>query len=543
MSNDKLIRGTLILTLATIVSKVLGLIYVIPFTAMVGVDGYILFEYAYKPYAIMISLSTMGIPLAVSKFVSKYNELGDYKMGRLMLKRGMILLTITGVFWFFTLYLSAPLIAESLVGKTDGTGNSVEDVIFVVKMVSFALIIVPPMALIRGFFQGYQRMEPTSLSQMFEQLARVVFILIGGYVVLYVFHYDKTIAVGIATLGAFVGAIVGMWILIRYWNKSKKELNELVESGKQGTEMKSWDMFKELFSYAIPFVFVGLAIPIYQAVDTFMVNKALMGIHYSLEEAEKVNSIISLIQKIILIPLSLATAFGLSLVPAITKSFISNDTQLLHQQITKTFQVVLYLTVPAVAGMMILSDEIYALMFGVKHVAIGGPLLLGYAPVALVYSLFTITAAMLQGMNKHKFAVISLFIGLVVKVIINIPMIHMFEAMGTVWSTNIGFAITIGINLWMIKKAGQYQYRNIIVQGLYILGLVLVMVIGVAIAKLLNPVIAQLFASVYMQYFVEGMMGIGVGGFLYLFASLQTPIFREVFGQRFQFLDKMKIKK
>ena len=543
MSNDKLIRGTIILTMATIVSKVLGLIYVVPFTAMVGVDGYILFEYAYKPYAIMISLSTMGIPLAVSKFVSKYNELGDYRMGRLMLKRGMILLTVTGVFWFFALYLSAPLIAESLVGKTDGTGNTVEDVIFVVKMVSFALIIVPPMALLRGFFQGYQSMEPTGLSQMFEQLARVAFVLIGGYLVLYVFHYDKTLAVGIATFGAFVGAVVGMWILVRYWNKQKKELDLLVESSPKTEEMKSWDMFKELFSYAIPFVFVGLAIPIYQAADTFMINKALMGINYSLADAEKMNSIISLIQKIILIPMSLATAFGLSLVPAITKSYTSDDKALMHQQITKTFQVVLYLTVPAIAGMMILSNEIYALMFGVKYVSLGGPLLVGYAPVAIVYSLYTVTAAMLQGMNKHKFAVMSLLVGLVVKIVINIPMIHMFESMGTVWSTNIGFAISILINLWMIKKEGDYSYRNIGIQTAYIFGLVLVMVVGIMLCKLFNPVIEHLFSSVYLRYLVEGAIGIGVGGFVYLFASLQTPIFREVFGQRFAFLDKMKIRK
>lgn len=541
MSSDKLIRGTLILTLATLISKILGLVYVIPFTAMVGTDGYILFEYAYKPYGIMISLATMGLPLAVSKFVSKYNELGDYRMGRIMLKRGMVLLSVTGFIWFLILFFSAPAIAHSLVGNSDGTGNKLEDVVFVIRMVSVALIIVPPMALLRGFFQGYQYMTPTAISQVIEQFVRVAMILIGGLVILNLLDLSKTVAVGFATFAAFVSAVVAMWILLRYWKKNKSQLDEKLKESKTVVQMNTYAMFKELFSYAIPFVIVGLAIALYQMADTFMINKALIDVNYSLEKAEEVNSVVALVQKVILIPMALATAFALSLVPAITQSFTAKNMELLHHQIKKTFQINMYLTFPAVAGLMILADEIYAMMFGTGTLEMGGHALLWYAPIAIVYTFFTVTAAMLQGLNKHNLAVVSFLVGFVIKIVINVPLIQHFEAIGTVLSTTIGFGLSIIINLWVIRKEANYRYRTLVGQLIHILFLVVAMVLAVALIKLGNPWIEGWIGSVYGQYVVKALIGVVFGGFVYVFVSIQTPIFRQVFGNKYLFLDKLKL--
>jgi len=541
--NEKstLIKSTMILTIAIIFSKVLGFIYVSPFNAMVGNSGYILFEYAYKPYAIMLSLATMGLPLAVSKFVSKYNEFGDYRLGRVMLKKGMLLLTVTGFAWFVILYIAAPPIAQSLVGNNDGTGNSIDEVVFVIRMISVALIIVPPMALLRGFFQGYQNMTPTGSSQIIEQFVRVIFILGGTVVVLYVFHGSVHVAVGFATFAAFIGAVAGMLVLLKHWKKEKPQMNQLLETSRSVDAMSTWRIFKELVSYAIPFVAVGLAIPLYQGADTFMVNKALMGVNYSLGEAEVVNSVIALVQKVILIPVSLATAFGLTLVPTITKSFVSKNTELMHAQINKTFQVILFLTIPAIAGLMALSKEVYALMFGVNQLNLGGELMWWYAPVALFYSLFTITAAILQGLNKQNFAVLSLGIGFVVKIVLNIPLIHHFESIGTVLSTNIGFAITILLNLLIIKKEVRYSYRSVCYQLGYVIGLTLIMVTGIYVVKGFNPEIVSFVKAPYAQYALKALLGVSVGGFVFLFASIQTPLFRQVFGGRYLFLDKLKV--
>src|SRR3954465_10623535 len=159
--SSKLLRGTFILTLGTMISKVLGLFYVIPFDAIVGQEGTTLYQYSYVPYTIFLSIATAGVPLAISKFISKYNALEEYAVGRKLFKSGLLIMVTTGIVSFLILYFSAPLLANMIIRDTDQV-TSAEDVIKVIRAVSFALIVVPFMSLNRGFFQGHQSMGPTA---------------------------------------------------------------------------------------------------------------------------------------------------------------------------------------------------------------------------------------------------------------------------------------------------------------------------------------------------------------------------------------------
>ncbi|MGV3240922.1 oligosaccharide flippase family protein, partial [Streptococcus hyovaginalis] len=94
--SSKLLKGTFILTLGTIISKALGLFYVIPFNMIVGKQGTVLYQYSYVAYTIVISIATAGIPLAVSKFISKYNAMGEYKVGRRLFKSGLVIMLASG---------------------------------------------------------------------------------------------------------------------------------------------------------------------------------------------------------------------------------------------------------------------------------------------------------------------------------------------------------------------------------------------------------------------------------------------------------------
>ncbi len=149
MSN--MLRGTMLLSGASFLSRFLGMIFVIPFFAIVGTTGNALFGYAYTPYSIFISLSTVGIPAAVSKFVSKYNALGDYQIGMRMFRAGSALMLVTGVIAFLILFLSADWIGAHQIKGENGSITS-DDVAFVIRMVSFALIVIPAMSIVRGFF-------------------------------------------------------------------------------------------------------------------------------------------------------------------------------------------------------------------------------------------------------------------------------------------------------------------------------------------------------------------------------------------------------
>ncbi|MFL6517223.1 MAG: oligosaccharide flippase family protein, partial [Bacillus sp. (in: firmicutes)] len=140
---SKLLRGTFILTFGTILSKVIGLIYVIPFYQIVGKHGTQLYSFSYVPYTIFISIATAGVPLAVSKFIAKYNALEEYAVGRKLFKSGLVVMLLTGVVAFLVMYSAAPMLAEL---SHPGNGQ-LANVTMVIRAVSFALIVVPIMSL------------------------------------------------------------------------------------------------------------------------------------------------------------------------------------------------------------------------------------------------------------------------------------------------------------------------------------------------------------------------------------------------------------
>jgi O-antigen/teichoic acid export membrane protein len=458
MSDSKLLRGTFILTAGTFLIKFLGMIYTFPFYALVGSKGSALYNYGYVPYTLFISIATAGVPLAVAKFVSKYNAIEEYETSRRLFHASQLLLICTGIFSFLTLYIIAPYIAPLMIPK-DSKGNSVEDVVTVMRIVSTALILVPSQSLYRGFFQGHQSTGPTTVSQLIEQIVRIVFTLVGSYIILKVMGGTITQAVGLSTFAATIGAVGGILNLLWYWRKRKVHLDELLPKSKGLIYPTKIEMFKELFSYSIPYVFVGLAIPLYQLVDQFTYNRAMESIGLK-DIAENTYVMFSYTShKLVMIPVSLATAFGLTLVPAITEAFVNNNHKKLQSQITQTYQVVFFLTLPAVVGISVLAEPIYSAFY--QKSTLGGSILGFYAPVALLYSLFTVNVAILQGLDKQKYAIIGLIGGVILKIVLNVPLIYLFKTYGAVLATALGYLFSILYNFYYIRKNAQFSFNKV----------------------------------------------------------------------------------
>lgn len=532
MSKDGLVKGAFILMIAIMTSKLLGFLYVIPFTALVGVEGFVLFEYAYKPYAVILQLATLGIPLAVSKYVSKYNELGDYKTGLRLLKTGVVLLGLMGIVGGTALFVLAPHIANIVIDPTDQTGNSIEDVVFVIRMLSISLFVVPPMGIIRGFFQGNHFMNPTGHSQIIEQMVRVTIIIGGSYFIVKVLDKSETFAVGIATLGTSIGAIFAFCVL-GYYIKKRKDLFVRAKEQHLDHTPRIRHIYKEIVRYAIPFAMVSLAIPIYQLVDTFSINQALMSKGINQGDAEVVNSIVGLVQRVVFIPVALATAFAYTLVPHITSSHITKNYEMLHSQITKTFHTIWLVTLPAVVGLFVVGKPAYTAMFGAEYASIGGELLMWYAPTGILFALFIITTSMMEGMDQYKQAVYSMLVGVAVKIIFNYPMVQAFEGMGSIITTNIGFAISILINLLYIKKEAKFHMRNLAKELLPITTVVVAMGIVVFFSDyLIKDAIYSVVKGEYLRELFRLAVGVLVGVLVYGILILNNTTFQTMFGSR-----------
>lgn len=527
--SSKLIRGTFILTLGTFISKFLGLFYVIPFDDLLKghEEGASLYQYGYVPYTIFLTVATAGVPLAVSKFVSKYNAIGEYAVGRRLFKSGLVLMTLTGIVSFLIMYAFAPIFAEMTI-KSDEQVISVAQVTTVIRAVSFALIIIPFMSLIRGFFQGHQSMGPTAVSQVIEQIVRIVFLLGGIYVVLNILDGSVTTAIAVATFAAFVGGVASLGALIWYWFKRKPHLDELLEEDRGQEEVSLRSMYKEIIAYSIPFIFVGLANPLFQLVDQITFNTAMSAIGNAKVSDHAFAVLNFYTHKLVIIPVSLATAFSMTLIPLITTSYTSGDRKTMRRNIDQTFQILLFLTVPAALGIALLAEPTYTMFYHSDE--LGTSILRSYAPVAILFALFAVTAAILQGIDEQKFTIFSLLVGLLLKLVLNIPLIRLFETQGAVIATVIGYAVAILINLYVIKKYARYQFRLIMRRTMFIgalnavMALVVLVLYGILV-QFLNP------ESGFQSILLVAICG-GVGALVYFYLSLRSKLADRLFGDK-----------
>lgn len=526
--SSKLMRGTFLLTLGTILSKVLGLLYVIPFYAILGGKGNaVLYSLGYVPYTIFISIATAGVPLAVSKYIAKYNALEEYAVGRKLFRSGLVVMSITGVVSFLAMYGLAPWLAEiTLKGVEDQ--YPIEDVTKVMRAVSFALLIIPIMSLIRGYFQGHQSMGPSAVSTVIEQLARIVFLLVGTFITLKVLNKGIVEAISVATFAAFIGGLASLFVLLYYYKKRKKGLDEMLTHDRGNVQVSLVEMYKEILIYAFPFVLVGIANPLYQYIDQNTFNRAMAAAGNADVAMVHLEILNFTTHKLVIIPVSLATAFALTLVPLVTENFITRNYQSMFRQLNQTFQILLYITAPAAIGLALLAEPFYTVFFGYDEY--GSQVLQTYALVAILFALYSVTAAILQGINEQKYTILSLLTGLLVKLVLNIPLIKMFGTEGAIYATALGYTSSILINLIVIKAFSGFSYKLVYRRSILIIMFNIMMALPVyGLYRVLT-----LFMSTEsrIQSIFIIMLCAAVGGVIYVFLGLRSKLVDRLFGAR-----------
>ncbi len=528
--SSTLIRGAFILTLGSVFSKILGLVYVIPFNMLLGEEGVGLYAYAYIPYTIFMSIATAGIPLAVSKIISKYNTIGQYSVSQRIFKSSFKIMMMTGVLAFLVMFSTAPLLAEF--GSYGENGFSSEDLTTVIRSVSFALILVPAMSMIRGYFQGHQVMSPTAVSQVVEQVVRIIFLLSGALVVLKIIGGKLVTAVSVATFAAAIGSIGSMIVLLIYLKKQIPYFKQLADKDWDKSGTSTVQVQKEIFYSSIPFVVVGIAMPLFQFIDnlTFsrgMVSIGLDGIVKSAFGILNFNT-----QKLVVIPMTLATAFSTALIPAVTSSYANGNMEIFRRELDKAFQIVLFITIPAVIGISVLAGPIYTVFYG--HNQLGTEILAIYAPAAILFAVISISASVLQGINMQKMTVISLLMGLLTKFILNIPLIKIFETAGAVYATTLGYLVACLLNLFFIQNCTDYKYTVVVKRCLLMFIFTVVMAGAVTGAESVLSMVVD--PESRWQSLLVIMVCVTFGGVIYGLLALKSNLAKMLFGRRIHLL-------
>lgn len=541
MKKNSFINGALIATIGIVATKFLGIIYVIPFYAIIGEENIALYGYAYTIYNLFLSLSTVGIPPAMSKLISEYNTLEYYNTKERAYKLGKRLLIILGIILFILMFLGAPVIANQIMGDNTG-GNSKESITFVIRIISTAILVVPYLSVTKGYLQGHKFITPPSVSQVIEQVVRISVILIGSYLCMRVFKVGVVNAIGVAVFGATIGALVALFYLLIKMKKHKKELVITKEKKKEEEKITNKAIVKKLLIYSIPFISFGLALSVYDYIDMTTIISTLTKIGFKTKDAESIIGVINTTgNKLNSVVLAISTGLMTSLVPNITSSFVKGDKKDVKKKVEQSFLMLLYVTMPMAIGLSILAGPVFTAFYGAST---WGPRVFCVTIfVALFRCMFTTSVSITQSLNKFKNVFISIIIGILVKLILQIPFIYLFNNIGlypfwgATFATFLGLTTSVISNLIVINKTVKLDFKSFFLKMFKFLYPLTIMVIVLLLMRNILPFnLTSRFTSI-----ITIMLYAIVGAIIYFSITIKNGAFESIFGNRL--LRKLKIKK
>lgn len=528
------IKGAFIATLGIVLTKILGIIYVIPFHAVIGERGGALYGYAYTIYLLFMSLSSAGIPLAISKIVSEYQTLGYYNAKKRAFIIGKKIALLLGFICFLLLLLFAPWIAHSVLGDLSG-GNTIEDVTFVIRVVASALLFVPVLSIYRGYFEGHRFMEDPSFSQVLEQLVRVFVIVLGSFLALKVFDLSITTAVGIAVFGATAGAIFAYLYLIYKKKKNNSKFNEKIRPVNEPI-ITNKQIFKKIVIYAVPFILIDVFKSLYNYIDMVTVVEGLVQYaDFSVSDAETIMSMLSTWgAKFNMIVLSISTGIIVSLIPNLTTSVVKKDYDDINHKINQTFSILLFFTLPMTLGISFLADSIWNVFYGASEY---GPSVLSYFIfVGFMIGLFTSTVSIIQVLKDYKTVIWSLAIGVVLKFLLNDNLIMAFYKTGlpayygVITASLIGYFSSFMICIMRLKFKYKVNYEGLTKNLIDILCASVVMIFVLFLVHFIIPDTSNRVLS-----FLYIILYSSIGCVIYFIYMYRIKAIRRIFGSR---LDK-----
>ncbi len=421
-----LMQGS-ILAIASIISRIIGLVYRIPMTEIIGDAGNDYYGSAFQIYNILLIISSYSLPLAVSKLVSANSSQGRRRNVYRILKCALIFALVSGTAAALILFFGAEYITETIM-RTPLS-------IFAVQTLIPVLVIVAVLGVMRGFFQGLGTMMPSAVSQILEQLANAVVSIWAAYVL---FSYGTKVgailgdaenygsAYGAAggTIGTGVGALVAFLFsafvmavyLKRYKKKMKKERKENVDS--YGT------IFRVLLLTIVP---VLLSTTIYNCnalLDQAVYKNIAVLQGYQSSEYGILNGIYTgKYQVLINVPIAIASALAASSVPAVSAAFTGGKRKEVRMQISLAIRFIMVIAFPCAVGMGVLAGPIMQLLF--RDSSDTAALMLQLGSVTILFSsLSTLSNGLLQGINRMKEPIRNALAALV---------LHLLVLVGLMW--------------------------------------------------------------------------------------------------------------
>lgn len=414
---NSFIKNVLMLVCSQILVKVLGLIYKIVITNVEGFgnvgNGY--YSTGYQIYALLLTLSSIGIPNVISKLVSEREAVGNHKAAYKIFKTSLYLFTIIGLIFSLLLFFGAEFIATNLL--------NVPDVKYVLKVLAPAILFVSASSVLRGYFSGLGTMKQTSISQTLEQFFNCVLSITFVYALI---GKEPYIMAAGGNLSTTLAVLISFSYLVIIYRKNKKSISKQDEKFSIIQERKDViKMVKTILALSIPMTFGSVISVINSLIDTATISNFIQQAYQNIiptklaleEKAMELAGLLSKVETITNLPLAVNLAFCTALVPEISSAIARKDKKSAGNKMSFSIFASLIIILPCAMGLSVLANPILKLLY---PTASDGALLLQLATIQMILNALNNTInGGLYGLNKAYIPAIALLIGCGIKFILN----------------------------------------------------------------------------------------------------------------------------
>ncbi len=452
MTEKSLVKGAAVLAAAGIIVKVFGAAFRILLAGLITDEGMAYYSPAYYIYAVLLVVSTSGIPIAISRMVSERYAIGRYDEADRVFHISRYLMIGLGLAGFITLFFFAGPIATAI---------HLEGSELAMQATAPALLLVPIMSSYRGYFQGQQLMAPTALSQTVEQIFRVVFGLLLALVLMRgtMFGGFTDLQKGAAggCFGASAGAVGGLAVMIFIYLLASKGLKKRIRKSASGDRESAASILKSIIVIAVPITIGATLMPLVNTVDATVVNVRLLHAGFEPQVAKALyGQLTGFCEPIVALPQVLMSAIVMSIVPMAAAANKVNDTEKLHGTISLGLRMATIIAFPCAVGLIILAKPALMMLFFTQKdsAANAAPSLQVLAASFVLLAVITILTGVLQSIDKQVFPVINLFIGLLVKVVLTWVLVgtKAVNVVGAPLGTMAAYLIAAALDLFCVLR-------------------------------------------------------------------------------------------
>ncbi len=444
-----ILKGTALLTGAGLIVKVMGAAYRIPLARLIGAEGIGLYQMAYPIYLIFLSLSTAGLPIAISKIIAEETARGNTASQKKVFQGAILLLFSLGLLGSAGMALAAPWLAGKVVADPRA--------VYAMWALAPAIFFMSMMAAFRGYFQGQRNMLPSAASQITEQIIRVSVALILA--VLLIKNGIEHSAAG-AAFGATAGGVAGLlYLMATYFRKRRftRKFTSAKRIGKASDSIKTFDsnqgivvVIGRLVRLALPISIAVILMPLLQTLDSIIVPSKLQSIGYTVTQATSALGILGNSWAVLYLPMIVTGAINTNLVPVIAAVNASGMKKLLVNNVRDGLRLAVIYLIPVAVIFYLCGSWIYKIIYGMGGIEI----LSWFAPAVIFLGLEQVTAGILQGLGRPNLPLMNFMIGAICKVTVTLVCTGLpgLNLAGAALGTVCGAGLTAGLNLTTVKR-------------------------------------------------------------------------------------------